>query len=954
MAVPKKFPRSSKHRTASGGGPPSGQTPARGDEERGGVSDDSIPGDAFDPLPVVGLGGSAGGLTALQAFFSHMPVDSGMAFVVVMHLSPAHESSLAAILQHVTTMPVTQVHGTTRVVANQVYVIPPAKNLSLSHGSLHLTEWKRQYGQHVAVDLFFRTLADSHGPRAVAIVLSGADGDGCIGIKRVKECGGLTVAQDPREAEQDSMPRSAIATRMVDWVLPVAEMPGRLLEYRRRASRLRLPGEAAPAQAPESGETGAEKALRETLAFLLLRTGRDFSYYKRATVLRRISRRMQVNGVDEMTDYLDFLRTHPGEAGALLQDLLISVTNFFRDPEAFAALETEIPRLFAGKQAGDEVRVWVPGCATGEEAYSIAMLLREHASTLAAPPKIQVFATDLDETAINTARDGVYPHTIVADVLPERLQRFFSKDPRGYRVHRELRETVLFALHDLFGDSPFSRLDLVSCRNLLIYLDRPVQGRAFGIFHFALVAKGLLLLGTSESAEEATALFSPLEKKQRLYTRRATARPTLPMVAARPFLLPPKALDDAGAAADAHRLEGEAVASNPPMRTALKPKSGKGPSATFGELHFQMLERYAPPSVIVDAGHQVVHLSEHAGRFVRIGGGEATLDLLRTVHPMLRVDLRAALFQAARTGAQVQVRDLPVDVDGERRLVHLRVCPAEDLAAGFLLVIFEDSGAVSPETLAANHGGSGTPDAAARHLEEAFEHVNAQLRETVERHETSTEELKSANEELQSRNEELRSATEELETGREELQSTNEELSTVNQEMKSKVDELARANSDLQNLMAATQIATVFLNVELCILRYTPSAVSLFNLIPADMGRPLADLRHRLGYPDITADAERVLARVEGSEREVSGPDGSWFLARMRPYRTAEGEVGGVVLTFIDITERKLAESTLRHTRDEAEKAREEAERANAAKSVFLSRMSHELRTPLNAILGFG
>ena len=946
MATPKKLPRSSKPGTASGGKPPSNQTPARGDEERGG----SVPGDVFDPLPVVGLGGSAGSLAALQTFFSHLPADSGMAFVVVMHLSPAHESNLAAILQHATTMGVTQVHGTLRVVANQVYVIPPVKHLTISNGSLRLSELKRQYGQHVTVDLFFRSLADSHGPRAVAIVLSGADGDGCIGIKRVKECGGLTIAQDPREAEQDSMPRSAIATHMVDWVLPVAEMPGRLLEYRCRESRLRLPGEAAPAP----GETNAERALCETLAFLLLRTGRDFSYYKRATVLRRIGRRMQVNGVDEMTGYLDFLRTHPGEAGALLQDLLISVTNFFRDPEAFATLEARIPRLFEGKQqAGDEVRVWVVGCATGEEAYSVAMLLREHASTLAAPPNIQVFATDLDEAAIHTAREGVYPETIVADVLPERLQRFFVKDPRGYRVRRELRETVLFALHDLFKDSPFSRLDLVSCRNLLIYLNRPVQGRAFGIFHFALAAKGLLFLGTSESAEEATALFSPLEKKQRLYIRRATVGQPPPMTAASPLSPALKAPDGPQAAtAAAHRLEGEAAALNAPRRATLKPEGGRGLSTTFGELHFRMLERYAPPSVIVDAGYQVVHLSEHAGRFVQIGGGEATLDLLRTVHPMLRVDLRAALFHAGRTGTQVQVRDLPVDVDGERRLVHLRVCPAEDLAAGYLLVIFEDSGAALPETLAANHGG-GTSDAA-RRWEEAFEHANAQLRETVERHETSTEELKSSNEELQSRNEELRSATEELETGREELQSANEELSTVNQEMKSKVDELARANSDLQNLMAATQIATVFLDGALRILRYTPSAVSLFNLIPADAGRPLADLRHRLDYPDITADAERVLARVEGSGREVSGPDGSWFLARMRPYRTAENEVGGVVLTFIDITERKLAESTLRQTRDEAEKAREEAERANAAKSVFLSRMSHELRTPLNAILGFG
>ena len=483
-------------------------------------------------LPIVGLGGSAGGLAALQQFFAAMPADSGMAFVVIMHLDPQHESLLAELLQRTTAMPVLQVVGHVRVEPNRVYVIPPAKHLSMTDGSLALSDMARRGGNHVAVDLFFRTLADTHGPHSAAIVLSGADGDGAIGIKRIKERGGLSIAQDPGEAEHDSMPRSAIATGMVDWIMPVAAMPARLVEYWASESRLKLPPEEDRGETPEvqTDRADEEAALRDILGLLKARTGHDFSYYKRATILRRIGRRMLVNGVQDLAGYLQYLRAHPSEASALLHDLLISVTNFFRDRDSFAALEQRILLLFRDKGPNDTVRAWVTACATGEEAYSVAILLLEHASRLQHPPKVQVFATDLDENAINAARDGSYPETIAADVSEERLRRFFNKRHGGYQVKREVRENVLFALHDLLKDSPFSRLELVTCRNLLIYLNTDAQTRALEIFHFGLRPEGLLFLGSSESVDETSPLFAVVDKKRRIYSRLTTTRLGLPVI----------------------------------------------------------------------------------------------------------------------------------------------------------------------------------------------------------------------------------------------------------------------------------------------------------------------------------------------------------------------------------------------------------------------------------------
>jgi two-component system CheB/CheR fusion protein len=869
--------------------------------------DNIVPTYGYHALPMVGLGGSAGSIPALRTFFQSMPPDSGLSFVVILHLAPDHESMLAELLSTCTPMPVAQAENGMEVKRNSIYVIPPGKHLTAVNGHLKLTELQHEHGKRVAVDLFFRSLADTHGPHAVAVILSGADGDGTLGIKRVKERGGLTIAQDPEEAEHPSMPRAAINTGMVDWVLHAEQMPLRILDYRARETRLQLPPEEGPqpATVPPVGADDAEAALREVLVFLRMRTGRDFTYYKRATILRRISRRLQVNGLDDMPGYLSFLRTNPGEAGALLKELIIPVTNFFRDRESFEAVEKLIPELFKDKGPGDSVRVWTAACATGEEAYSLGMLLLEHARNLEAPPALQVFACDLDEDSIHLARAGVYPDTLTADVSPERLRRFFVKEHRGYRVRRELREIVLFATHDLLKDAPFSRVDLISCRNLLIYLNNDAQKRVFDIFHFALNPEGRLFLGSSETVDDGSQLFEVIDKKHRLYRRKATARVGLPVPSGPSALV--RQLGDRVRGDSGPVLPGPSFQTRDavPLGDTLGGLGNSG-RVSFGELHFKIVERFAPPSIMVNAEYEIQHLSENAGKFLHIVGGEPTTNLLSLINPMLRIELRAALFRAVQSGEPAEAYKVPADIEGVPSEVDIRVAPAGDLAPGLLLVVFNVH--QKPE----GNETRAEPEPVVKHLERELELMRSRLRDIVEQYETSTEELKASNEELQAMNEELRSATEELETSREELQSINEELTTVNAELKSNVDQLGHANSDLQNLMGASAIATVFLDRKLKITWFTNSAIDIFHFIRADVGRPLSDLQQRIVYPELATDAERVLETLTPVEREVHAADGRYFIARMLPYRTTEDRIAGVVLSIMDVTERRAAETALR------------------------------------------
>jgi two-component system, chemotaxis family, CheB/CheR fusion protein len=852
-------------------------SPAEEHELRSDDLDDPVPTAGYSKLPVVGLGASAGGVEALQTFFEHAPADGGVAYVVVLHLSADHDSVLAEVLQRCTSMPVVQVLESQPMRPDTVFVIPPGKALHSMDGHLRVVPMRRDTARHVTVDLFFRTLAETHGPHAAAVVLSGMDGDGAIGIRRIKERGGLTAAQDPDEAQNSGMPRSAIATGMIDWVLPVAEMPARLLAYFRLERQMRLP--------PERGTQPAEPA----------RTAIP---------------------VDEaaLRDVLTYLRTRPGEAGALLQDLLISVTNFFRDPECFVGLEQELPRLFHGKAASDTVRIWVTACATGEEAYSVAMLVTEYARTLDAPPQIQIFATDLDDEALRTAREGLYLPAIEADVTEERLRRFFVREHRGYRVRRELREIVLFAVHDVLKDSPFSRVELVCCRNLLIYLTREAQQRVFDIFHFALQPSGLLFLGASESIDEANAKFNILDKKVRLFERRTAPRAVLPVPGG------PSTLALAMEAQQAARA-GPVVAGaafSPHATLQRPPASLEGRAASWGELHFKLLEQLAPPSVVVDGEHEVLHMSPSAGQFMQVTGGEPTRNLLRLIRPELRIELRAALYQAGQHQANVRTPAVEIgDATGASNAIVMEVRPLGDLRTGLALVLLhahaglaavQASGDRLPPGAAASH----PLDSAAKHLDRELERLKSHLRDTVEQYEASTEELKSSNEELQAMNEELRSATEELETSREELQSINEELTTVNHELKAKIDELGHSNSDMQNLMDATAIATIFLDRELRVTRYTPSALALFNFIPSDMGRPLSDLTNQLDYPELHRDARQVLDRLVPAEREIRDASGNWYFVRALPYRTLDDHIAGVVFTFVDITEGKRGQEAQR------------------------------------------
>ena len=858
-------------------------------------------------FPVVGIGASAGGLPALVRLFENMPAANDMAFVVILHLSPNHPSSAAAILQRATRMPVRQVDAKVQIERNHVYVIAPNQHISMMDGLLLVDQLERPRGKHIAIDLFFRTLAEVHRERAVAIVLSGTGGDGAVGLTRIKEQGGVTMVQTALDAEHDGMPLAALRTGAVDFVLPVIEMPQKLIELWNNARGIQLPApgdDETPVAHVVDGDdaASAEDALQDIVARLLSHTGHDFRNYKRATVLRRIERRLQVRGVQSLPQYRDLLETDPAENKMLLDDMLIGVTNFFRDREAFESLERDIvPELFKDKGAGDEVRVWVAACASGEEAYSMAMLMADQAAQMEHPPAFQVFGSDIDDRAIDTARTGTYPAAIITDVAPSRLRQYFNKEDDRYRIRKSLRDRILFASHNLLRDPPFSRVDMISCRNLLIYLNRDVQVRLLQTFHFALKPGGYLFLGSSESAESVTDYFIPVDKKNRIYRARGGGRPLH--------------YQSPASAVYGIRLPEVSRAKLPGKR-----------QFSYAELHQRALAQSAPPSAVIDREGNIMHMSEPAVRFLRLAGGEPSRSLLAMVLPELRLELRSAMYQAVQSEAAVECRPVELHEHKELGTVAMTVRPFRDDEAesDFLLVVFNRTEPAQDRALQQRPDGS--HDVVLAQLEAELQRKREQLQETIESAEISTEELRASNEELQAINEELRSATEELETSKEELQSVNEELITVNYELKVKVEETGKANDDLNNLIASTDIATIFVDSGLRIKRFTPRAADLFSIIASDVGRSLLDLTHKLDYDQLAEDVSATFDTLRLVEREVRSNDGRFYIVRLLPYRTNEDRIEGAVMTFFDITARRQAEE---HARASEARMRLVAESAN-------------------------
>ncbi len=830
-------------------------------------------------VPICAIGASAGGVPALQNLFRQLRPDLGLAYVIILHLAPDYPSALAEILAACTTMPVFEVTDGPPLRRDCVFVIPPDRELVVDGDSVAARPFTEPRGRRAPVDLFFRSIATARGD-GIAVVLSGAGSDGAIGVRAIKEAGGVVMVQEPADAAFGSMPQSAIATGAADFVVPVEQLAERIREVAHSKDAVR-----------SLDMDEAANDLRRIVAFLRTRTGHDFASYKRATVMRRVMRRMQVCRLDTLSDYADHLYGSPAEAKELFGDLLISVTTFFRDPRAFAALHRHaVQPIFDGldPDSDEGIRAWVVGCATGEEAYSIGMLLLEelHARKMFAP--IQIFATDLDEGALATAREGRYPRTIEAYVTEERLARFFVDEGTHYRVRKDLRELVLFASHSVLKEPPFMRLDLISCRNLLIYMERSLQQQVATLFHYGLKPGRYLFLGSAETTDGSAELFAPLDRDARLYMARPKSLHTLP-------LLPQFAAPD------------RAAGTGPVAVVPLRPDQ----TGLAVAVHMASLERSAPPSVLVDDGYNIVNLSPTAGRFLLHSGGPPSNVLPIVVRPELRLDLQFALTRAVDQRQPTLTQATEVAFDGEVRRVAMQVLPSmrDDRMGAQALVLFLDAGVVSEEERQIARLDAQTGDVRRLHAELKIGHEALVASRLA--HEASIQELRAANEELQSINEEYRSTAEELETSKEELQSINEELHAVNADMKGKLESISVAHNDLQNLTAANEVGTLFLAGDLRIRIFTPPVADIFNITTGDTGRLITDFTHRLRYNGLVDDIREVLSGSAPLEREVMSQDGLWYVTRLRPYRTVDNRIDGVVVTFVDVSARLEAENEL-------------------------------------------
>ncbi len=827
----------------------------------------------------MGIGASAGGLEALELFLANVPAESGMAFVIIQHLDPTHKGVLVELLQRDTSMQVFQVKDRMRVEPNCVYIIPPNKDMSILHGILHLLDPVAPRGLRLPIDFFFRALADDQQEHSIGVILSGMGSDGTLGLRAIKEKAGAVFVQKPDSAKFDSMPRSVIDAGLADVTAPVEALPGKIISYLQHIPLITK---------PEPGDDSiSQSALEKIVIVLRGQTGHDFSLYKNTTLYRRIERRMGLHQINKIASYVRFLQENPQEVELLFRELLIGVTNFFRDPEAWQQLKTEVlPALLAARTSNQALRAWIPACSTGEEAYSLAILFNEALEKLKPTRNItlQIFATDLDKHAIDKAREGVFPANIAADVSAKRLERFFVKVERGYRVAKFIRDMVIFAPQNIIMDPPFTKLDIVSCRNLLIYLTPELQKKLLPLFHYSLNPGGFLFLGSAETTGGFTNLFAPLAGKTRLYRRLASAVTTELVEFPATFVA---------------------------AQTA-SPAAPPEPPANLQTLADQLLlQKHSPAAVLTNNKGDILYTSGRTGKYLEPAAGKANWNIFVMAREGLSYELTGAFQKAVRQRETLTLRNLTVDTNGEKQVVNITIEPLGEKNAlqGMVMIVFTD--------VAANLKTKTTGKPTKRmermaELKQELENARQEVQSIREEMQSSQEELKSTNEEMQSTNEELQSTNEELTTSKEEMQSLNEELHTVNQELEIRLDELSHTNNDMKNLLDSTDIATLFLDNNLCVRRFTSETSKVTKLIPGDIGRPITDIASALLYTELAEDARQVLRTLEKIEKQISTPDGNWFAARILPYRTMENMIDGVVITFTDITVSKKLEAELR------------------------------------------
>lgn len=834
----------------------------------------------YKDFPIVGIGASAGGLEALQQFFKAMPPDQELAFIVVVHLDPSHVSLLPELLQKQTEIKVVQITDGMRVEPNTIYVIPPNNSLSIVDKKLKLTELELPRASHLPIDFFLRSLAQDQGEKAVGIILSGTGSDGSLGLKEIKAANGLVIVQEEASAKYNGMPKNAINTGVADYILSPGEMPAKLIRYIQYPRSIKVPA--------INHQENTEGLLQKIFILIRNQTGHDFSFYKRNTIYRRIQRRMQLHHIEALADYFIFLQKNNQEVASLAKELLIGVTCFFRDAEAYDILQHKIlPPLLSEKPNDYTLRVWVPGCSTGEEAYSMAIIVQECLDNIKRHINVQIFGTDINESAIEAARRGLYLSGITFDVSAERLKRFFIKEDESYRIKKSIRETLVFATQNVIKDPSFTKLDIISCRNLLIYFGPELQKKILPVFHYSLNEGGIMFLGPSETTGQSDRFFTVLDKKWKIFRKKLS-----PDAAARMLHL--------------HETTHPFINDDVKKTSVIQ----KAEELSMMQLVEAILRHSsAPPCVIIDANSNIIYVHGRLGRYLEPAEGKISVNIVEMARHGLKVELISAIRQAALSKKKVYKKVYSIQQDGSQISLKMTVSPILEQVStpGLLMVTFEDT---PPETVLKQKKSRHIPSTTEEIeiLQQQLDFTKENLQTTIGELETSNEELKSTNEELQSTNEELQSTNEELETSKEELQSLNEETMTVNTELQSRIDELQSANDDMKNLFDSTLVATLFLDTHFCIRRFTPKVKDIINLEATDIGRPLAHFTSALQSMDLTAVSSQVLKTLEKHESEFNDTKGRCFFIRILPFRTTNNVIDGVVISFEDITLQKKAE----------------------------------------------